>query len=199
MIRFLLTMITVLLFIIVGAFVWFVQTIPSAPNTAIAQTDAIIVLTGGNGRVERGLIALADGDAPVLFVSGVGEHVTRRQLLVAHASPKTRARITEEDSEIVLDYVASTTRSNADQAAEFVRERNLQSIRLITAAYHMPRSLLEFHLQMPDVEIIPDPVFPETFHRHNWWQDKSTRSLVISEFWKYFAALFLRNKPIFKV
>lgn len=198
MIRFLLTMITLLLFIVLGAFVWFVQTMPSAPNTSIAQTDAIIVLTGGNGRVERGLIALADGDAPVLFISGVGEHVTRYQMMTAHANRATRQRIAEQDGEIVLDYVASTTRSNADQAAEFVKERKLQSIRLITAAYHMPRSLLEFRIQMPDVEIVADPVFPPSFHRHNWWQDKATRNIVISEFGKYFAALFLRNKPIFK-
>lgn len=196
MIRIVFSCVLFVLLVVLGAFVWFVQAMPSKPATSLAKTEAIIVLTGGNGRVERGLAALAEGDAPVLFISGVGEHVTRNQLVIAHAPRAIRQRIAENDAEIVLDYVASTTRSNADQATEFVRDRGLHSIRLVTATYHMPRSLLEFRMQMPDVEIVADPVFPESFHRHNWWHDKATRNLVFSEFGKYFAVLFLRNKPL---
>ncbi len=194
MIRAALTTLLTLALLVLCAFVWFVQTIPAHATQTTIETDAIIVLTGGNGRVERGLAALAAGDAPVLFVSGVGKHVTRSQLLAAHATRAVRAKIAEEDGEIILDYIASTTRSNADQTTEFVKSRGIRSIRLITANYHMPRSMLEFRIQMPNVEIVPDPVFPAGFRRHDWWQDKPTRRLVFSEFGKYFAALFLRTR-----
>jgi uncharacterized SAM-binding protein YcdF (DUF218 family) len=193
-IRATLSLLAASLLVLMGAFVWFVLQIPAAPLEEPVKADAIIVLTGGNGRVEQGLVALASGDAPVLFISGVGERVTRWQMVVAHSTPEVRERIAERDGEIVLDYIASTTRSNADQAAEFVHTRNIHSIRLVTASYHMPRSLLEFRLQMPDVQIIADPVFPADADRRRWWNDAPTRKLVFSEFGKYFAALFLRNK-----
>lgn len=176
-----------------GAFAWFIQTLPTS-RPGDVRTEAIIVLTGGNGRVEQGLIALARGDAPVLFISGAGHRVTRAEMIAAHAPPAIRTEIAERNPEIVLDYVASTTRSNADQAAEFVAERGIRSIRLITAYYHMPRSLLEFRNKIPGITIVADPVFPSHYRRHGWWQDSTTRRLVFSEFWKYFAALFLRTR-----
>lgn len=193
--RYLLLFIMAALCIVTGAFVWFVQGMPSSRPYNHAKTDAIIVLTGGPGRVEQGLIALADDDAPILFISGVGEHVTRNQILLAHSNRDTRNRIAQSDGEIILDHIASTTRSNADQTTEFVRERRIRSIRLVTTYYHMPRSLLEFRMQMPGVDIIPDAVFPKGYRRHSWWQDKNTRKMVFSEFGKYYAALFLRNRP----
>ena len=34
-----------------------------------------------------------------------------------------------------------------------------QSLRLVTASYHMPRSIQEFHHHMPQVRIVPHAVF----------------------------------------
>lgn len=172
-----------------AALVWFVHRMPNETVPVSVQTDAIIVLTGGQGRVEHGLDMVAGGAAPVLFISGVGPRVTMMEMLDAHARPETRAQILMRQPEIVFDYLAESTRSNADQAGEFIRRREIHSIRLITAQYHMPRSILEFRAIMPDVTIIPDPVFPEEFRRDQWWQHENTRRLVFSEFYKYFVAL----------
>lgn len=194
MIRALLSTLVTAALVLILAFAWFAVNIPSAPLAAPVATDAIIVLTGGNGRVEQGLKALAEGEAPVLLISGVGQNVTRQEILMAHATPQVRQAIARSGGEIVLDYVASTTRSNADQTAQFVRERGVRSIRMVTAAYHMPRSMLEFRHQMPGVDIIADPVFPEPFVYQRWWQDAAMRRLVLREFSKYYAAMFLRNR-----
>lgn len=153
------------------------------------KTDAIIVLTGGADRVERGLEMLAASAAPVLFISGVGPHVTKAQMLAAHASPEAQRGIAQHGPEIVFDYEAATTQSNAQQALVFVEARHIGSIRLVTAHYHMPRSLLEFRRAMPNVRIVPDPVFPEGFRRNEWWQHDNTRRLLFSEYGKYFGAL----------
>ena len=191
--RAILSLVTMLALLWSGCFVWFIHTLPDTPTTARMHTDAIIVLTGGNGRVEHGLELVALGVSPRLFISGVGTHVTLPQLLRAHTTPQLRAQIDALRPEIVLDYIAESTQTNALQAANFAREQHLNTIRLITANYHMPRSLLEFEKAMPGVTIIADPVFPENFHAEQWWQHDATRRLIFSEFRKYFAAFFLRS------
>lgn len=190
--RFLLTILTLAAVLWAGALVWFVNAMPSQALPPEDKVEALVVLTGGQGRVEHGLAMLAEGAAPVLLISGVGEHVTEEEILNEHATDEIRNRIYEHGGEIVLDHIARSTVSNADQSAAFIRERNIHSIRLITASYHMKRSIQEFRVASPDIEILPDPVFPEGFRRDQWWEHENTRRLVFSEFYKYFAVL-LRN------
>ena len=59
----------------------FVAAMPKPPGSAAAQAEAIVVLTGGSGRVEAALGMLAQGKAPVLFVSGVYNDVKREELV----------------------------------------------------------------------------------------------------------------------
>lgn len=173
----------------VGGLVWYVSKLPAAPLPDDVKAEALVVLTGGKGRIEHGLAMLAKDAAPVLFISGVEARVTDEKILREYATPEVRQRIQENGGEIVLDRIARSTVSNADQTAAFLRKRNIHRIRLITADYHMRRSLHEFHDAMPEIEIIPDPVFPEEFHREAWWKDSNTRHLLLREFYKYMAVL----------
>lgn len=165
----------------------FVHAMPQESTSATVKTDAIIVLTGGNARVERGFHLLAEGSAPVLMISGVGKNVTLAEMLVTHSTPAIAADIERRGGSVVLDHVARTTQSNAREAAQFVRERGYGSIRLITAHYHMPRSMAEMQRALPEVRIVPDAVFPAGFRRDQWMQHKTSRDLVLSEFHKYIA------------
>jgi uncharacterized SAM-binding protein YcdF (DUF218 family) len=70
-----------------------------------------------------------------------------------------------------------------------MRDQGFKSLRLVTANYHMPRSLLEFRHAMPDLEIVPHPVFPENFKQDEWWLWSRSASLVASEYSKYLIAL----------
>ncbi|MEL0020990.1 MAG: hypothetical protein VW709_14035 [Rickettsiales bacterium] len=66
----------------------FASMIPDAPPPATEKTDAIVVLTGGAGRVQEGLSLLESGAAAKLFVSGVYRGVDVQALLkVAQRSP----------------------------------------------------------------------------------------------------------------
>jgi uncharacterized SAM-binding protein YcdF (DUF218 family) len=172
-----------------AALAWFVHTMPAQNDVADTKVGALVVLTGGEDRVEYGLTMLADGMAPVLFISGVGAKATEEEMLSSHATASVRERIYEAGAEIVLDHVAKSTVSNADQAAHFLRKRGITSIRLITANYHMKRSMREFRNAIPEITILADPVFPSGFRRDEWWQHENTRRLVFSEFHKYFAVL----------
>jgi len=174
----------------VGSLVWasglyrFSQLIPQPlPDNQVA-TDAIVVLTGGAGRVGEGLSLLERGLAKKLFVSGVYQGVDVQELLkVARRAPGNL------ECCIALGYAADNTRGNARETADWMRRENISSIRIVTASYHMPRSLLEFRRALPaDVRIVPHPVFPDGFPTESWWRNVSAMRLAISEYHKYLLA-----------
>ncbi len=70
-----------------------------------------------------------------------------------------------------------------------MRKQGYHSLRLVTASYHMPRSLVEFHRAMSDIEILPYPVFPTRFKQDQWWLWPGTLSLLVTEYDKYLLAL----------
>ena len=42
---------------------------------------------------------------------------------------------------------------------------------------------------MPEIEIIPHPVFPEHFKSEDWWMWPGSSSLLVTEYSKYLVAL----------
>ena len=169
----------------------FATLMPESVDQPRARTDAIVVLTGGSGRLRQGLQLLADKRARKLFVSGVYHGVDVAELLqVSQHSPE------ELECCVFIGYEADDTRGNAGETAAWIRDQKILSLRLVTATYHMPRSLLEFRRTMPTVEIIAHPVFPETFKRANWWLWPGSASLVISEYVKYLIAALRGPAPV---
>jgi uncharacterized SAM-binding protein YcdF (DUF218 family) len=188
--RMMLGFIIILFGIWVSGLAAFVHHMPTSTTTDDTSTDAIIVLTGGSGRVAHGFELLARDKAHTLFISGVGKDTTLDDLLNKYGNESVREKVINNAAHIILDYRAMSTHTNAYEAARFIRTQSLKSVRLVTANYHMPRSLIEFRSAVPDVQIIPDPVIPKTFHRGYWWKDDASRHLVLSEFHKYWAAWF---------
>ena len=92
---------------------------------------------------------------------------------------------------IVVGHEAENTEENAQETARWMRRQGYHSLRLVTAWYHMPRSLLEFERAMPEIEIIPHPVFPERVKQQRWWGWRGTAALLIGEYGKYLAAMLL--------
>lgn len=178
----------VLLIVLVVAWlaglVMFAESIPRSPETSNAQTDAIVVLTGGSMRMEEGLALLSRQIGKKLFVSGVHRGVEVKQLIDRSLrSPE------EIDCCIVLGYAADHTAGNARETAEWMREQGYTSLRLVTASYHMPRSLAEFRHEMPTIEMIPHPVFPEHVKLDEWWRWPGTALLIVGEYNKYLVAV----------
>ena len=60
---------------------------------------------------------------------------------------------------------------------------------MVTGAYHMPRSLLEFRRAMPGAVLIAHPVFPTHVKLSQWWRWPGTASLVATEYSKYLMSL----------
>lgn len=172
----------------VGGLVWFAEDIPREPGDEATATDAIVVLTGGSMRLENGFRLLATGKAKKLFVSGVYHGVQIAELLRTAGAPDTLA------PDIVLGHDADNTHGNALETAAFMHVQGYHSLRLVTSAYHMPRSLLEFSRAMPAMTIVANPVFAENVKQGQWWAWPGTLNLIVNEYDKYLAALI---RPIF--
>jgi uncharacterized SAM-binding protein YcdF (DUF218 family) len=149
-----------------------------------SPTDAIVVLTGGSGRLESGFELLREGKGKKLFVSGVNRHTDLAELLRAARIATARAACC-----VVLGHHADNTRENALETARWMRREGYKSLRLVTAWYHMPRSLLEFHRALPNIKILPHPVFPQEFKPTRWWTERGNALLVLREYGKYLATL----------
>jgi len=161
---------------------WYVDQLPTQTSRDNRQTDAIVVLTGGTGRLEEGLNLLEQGRAARLFVSGVYRGIDVRQLLET-----TRGTVNGLEGRIEIGNAVDTA-ENATETAEWASAHNIQTIRLVTSAYHMPRSLMEFGHRMPDVDIIPAPVFSNRVKQDTWWMWPGTAALIATEYTKFLLA-----------
>lgn len=136
-----------------GGFLWFAGTLPPAAPLSV-RTDAVVVLTGGPGRLARGLDVVRTGSAKRLLVSGVADGIDKPDLAAA-----TQARQSLFARSVDLGHQAVDTRSNAEETAAWVAKHRYKTVRLVTSAAHMRRATLELDAVLPrDVAILADAV-----------------------------------------
>lgn len=167
---------------------WFLSILPANSTEATEPKDAIVVLTGGSLRVDNGLEMLAKGLGKKLFISGVPKGVKLKDVYRNKPQAKYLTYFTD-DFYVTLGHEAVDTRTNALETAEWIKKENFKSMYLVTAYYHMPRSLVELKQVMPDVEITPYPVFPDTEKNRLWWKTRESRALILSEYHKTVASM----------
>ncbi len=170
-----------------GGLVRFVAVLPTGPEAPGRKTDAVVVLTGGADRIGEGVRLLGEGRAPVLFVSGVGAGVTAERLLELAEYSGDRALACC----IELGRTARDTVGNAAEVAIWAAERGARSLRIVTAAYHLPRALHLLRRAAPGVEMLAHPVVPETLKLDGWWQWPGTREVLVRAYHKYLLAVTL--------
>lgn len=145
---------TLLVAVWLAGFLWFWLALPEAQAPEDAPVaDAVVVLTGGDGRLDAGLALLAAQKGERMLISGVHQSVSYRDL-----SALTGAPMTIFECCIDLDHVSDSTKENAVQSAAWATGKGYSSLLIVTADYHMSRSLAQFRLAMPDKAIIPFPV-----------------------------------------
>ncbi len=165
---------------------WFVAQIPAAAIAASARADAIVILTGGKGRLEYGLQLLAEGKGKALFITGVG-NASREDLLRQAPSDTHDALMALPPEVIRLGHQAENTIGNAEETAHWISSKNIRSILLVTSNYHMPRAVSEFNAAVPGLTLIPAPVFPDNFNMNGWWQRDDDRDRLLTEYHKLLA------------
>jgi len=142
------------------------------------NADAIVVLTGGRGRVEEGLRLYRENKGRWLLFIGVDRTVQKGDLL-------KRGEGERDGNGIILEKVSRNTLENAFYARDLIVKKEITSITLITSRYHMKRATLIFrNLLLKDVAIYPHPVDSKNL-KMKWWNDSGSFRLLFTEFYKY--------------
>ncbi len=145
-----------LLIVWAAGFAVFVLALPGpAPITAAGPTtDAVVVPTGGAGRIERGLEVLRLKKAHRMLVTGVDPEVKPREFAAEFDVPVKAMRCC-----VTLGYTAVDTRSNAKEIQGWVAQNGHHSVRLVTTDWHMWRASQELRRVLPDhVTVVEDAV-----------------------------------------
>lgn len=163
-------------------FAWFIGQIPNKQfNFSENSADAIVVLTGGSGRLEYGLLLLSQNNSQKIFISGVGVDVKISDILKFVPKNIDINSVKKLSAKISLGRSAENTIGNAQETSAWINEHKYKSILLVTSDYHTPRAVLEFSEYLPNLTIIPAPVLVD---------DKTVneKGLTISEYNKYLAS-----------
>ncbi len=133
-------------------FAWFMASLPGPLDNR--RTDAIVVPTGGPGRIDRGIALLKAGAAKRMLVTGVAPGVRPVDLAIEYrTSPQLFSCC------IDLGREAVDTRSNAEETRDWVRRHGYRSVRLVTADWHLRRARMELTYALgPDIRVEGDGV-----------------------------------------
>ena len=164
-----------------AGFVIFVTSLPKTPRD-LSHIQGIVALTGGGARLDTAIALFEKGVGERLLISGVNPQASKTEL-------KKLARGGRRfDCCADLGYAAEDTHGNAGEAGAWARFHHYHRLLIVTARYHMPRSLSEFQAAMPDVILIPYPVDPESIDLEGWWHDPHALRVLHWEYAKYLAA-----------
>ena len=175
----------VLAAIFISGLQYFVLNLPRHMESPNRQSDGIVVITGGQQRLDAGLTLLATGAASKLLISGVGAGLSKVILANDLQLDNTQRDLLICCAE--LEFEARDTRGNARAARHWAEKNKLASLYLVTANYHMPRSKLAFEREMPHIDLHYWPVSPDDLHIDNWWTDPGLVRLLAREYAKFMA------------
>ena len=144
----------------------------------LTKKSLIVVLTGGKGRIEKGIELLRKGNGKILLISEVfkKEKVKNKYLFEDNIDLKECCIFFEEK--------AKNTFQNASEVSNWLKDKkvNIESIQLITSYYHIPRSFIIFNKFFPDKQIITVPVGQFNLSKELLFHIK----LIFSEYFKIF-------------
>jgi len=84
-----------------------------------------------------------------------------------------------------IDREAADTIGNARETAKWLRRKGYKSVIVVTAGYHMPRSLTELARELPEIRLHPYPVQPAPFTDAPWWLQPLKVRTLTAEYVKF--------------
>jgi uncharacterized SAM-binding protein YcdF (DUF218 family) len=120
-------------------------------------TDAIVVPTGGAGRIDRGIALLQARQARRMLVTGVAPGVRPIDLAREYRTPTALFACC-----IDLGADAVDTRSNAEETAAWVKAHGYRTVRLVTSDWHVPRARMELSAVMGSSVVVLGDGVPST-------------------------------------
>ncbi len=115
------------------------------PADATVKTEAVVALTGGPGRIERAVEVLAADRAKHMLIAGADPSVTKKDLVRRLGGYQRLVNCCVD-----LGSESYDTRTNAEEAARWLKRRGYRTLRLVTNDYHMRRAGYEFRRILGD-------------------------------------------------
>lgn len=143
--------------------------------------DVIIAVSGGDttARAQEAIDLYKDGWAPRLIFSGAALDTT---------GPSNAAVMREQalsqgvpSSVITIEQQSQTTEQNAAKTSSILTSKDIQSAIVVTSAYHMKRTMIEFRRSAPNVSFRAHPVASDDQWSSWWWTTPYGWYLAISE------------------
>ncbi|HWK13541.1 MAG TPA: YdcF family protein [Rhizobiaceae bacterium] len=165
-----------------GSFATHVSRLAAPVTQPVA--DAIIVLTGGQSRIDAAVGLLKSGKGKRLLISGVNPIADLDDLRRATGGDRQLFSCCVD-----IDRAALDTVGNAEESAKWMASHTYGSAIVVTNNYHMPRSLLEMRRINGAVELLPYPVVNARIDRGEWLTRPDALRVLFTEYTKYLAAL----------
>lgn len=160
---------------------------PKQPASCRAA-DAIVTVSGGDtyARVDEALVLYRSGWAPKLIFSGAAKDKSGPSNAAAMRSYAINRGIPMDD--IFVEEYGATTKQNADLTQAILDEHSIETVILVTSAYHQRRAGLEFRARAAsDIEIRNHPVIKDSHWSAFWWATPRGWHLAIGEIVKIVA------------
>ena len=146
------------------------------------RADAIVVISGGDTRARTagGIDLYNHLWGGKLILSGAAADKSGPSNAEAMKVQAMEAGVPE--SVIILDETSETTKENADNSVNIFKDNNIQSVILVTSAYHQRRAGLEFGQRAGmSVRITNHPIKSDNQWDGWWWTRPTGWYLAVSE------------------
>ena len=171
---------TALAFISVGFVSFFLQ----IKNYNVSNNyyyQGIAVLTGGKGRIAKGIEVFRNNPESYLIISGVDKKVEIEDILPKDflVNPK-----------IFIDKKSETTIDNVNEIVNWSLKNKISDVIVITSDYHMPRTMLILKKKGEGLNFSSYPVTSSIDLDENFLKDTKTLKFLLEEYFKYFLSSF---------
>ncbi|NUU59615.1 YdcF family protein [Paenibacillus agri] len=155
------------------------------------QTEVIVVLSGGSGRLEEAARLYKAGYAPYMILSNAKESAS-----AAGDMFKNALALGIPQEAILTENEARSTYQNAEFTLPIMKEHGFTSAIVVSSDFHMRR-----------VKILFDRVYKKSgieltyigsdsgYHARRWWGDRYSRETTFNEYVKMIGNAFGYNGP----
>ncbi len=134
-------------------------------------------------RIAEGARLLDEGRAERLLISGVNQKIGRPSLLKLSGLGEQTLQLLRRSG-----LCGPGHHRNAAETRRWAEALHYNKLIVVTASYHMPRSLAELARVMPETELIPHPVVPESLRVKTWWLNRTALRILVAEYVKFLPA-----------
>lgn len=131
-----------------AAFVGYARLLSTDEANDKALCDAVVILTGGRGRIKNGIELAHKLGCKRILISGVNVRTNLKDI------QKTQLRQTKHEGlTIDVGYTAKNTLENSKEALYWCEENSIKSVAIVTSDYHLPRAKIEFANHKNNIKI----------------------------------------------